>query len=153
MLEKVVKSNYDTYNDLDKLLDEAKEYLDSNLIRKKFNFNTLGEKLNYLFKTKGNYKDLVRVSLIKAGLKDLKNEIKQMSRMEIFKNKPDEIVNLVEKILDANERQLDKYYSPRESPIDKDKDFGLELKRMFCDEEISDMPELESEKSAEKRKK
>ena len=25
-----------------------------------------------------------------------------MSRMEIFKNKPDEIVNLVEKILDAN---------------------------------------------------
>ena len=102
MLEKVVQSNYDTYNDLDKLLDKAKEYLDSNLIQKKFNFNTLGDKLNYLFKTKGNYKDLVRVSLIKAGLKDLKNEIKQMSRMEIFKNKPDEIVNLVEKILDAN---------------------------------------------------
>ena len=72
------------------------------MIQKKFNFNTLGDKLNYLFKTKGHYKDLIRVSLIKAGLKYLKNEIKQMSRMEIFKNKPDEIVNLVEKILDAN---------------------------------------------------
>ena len=45
--------------------------------------------LNFLFKTKGDYKNSVRVSLIKAGLRDLKNEIKQVSRMEISKYKPD----------------------------------------------------------------
>ena len=67
--------------------------------------------------------------------------------MEISKYKPDGIANLVEKILDANERQLDKYYSPRQSPIDKD--FGPEFRRMFG-EEIPDMSELESEESAEK---
>ena len=147
MLKKVVQSNYDTYNDLDKLLDESEEYLDFDLIQKHFSFNTLGDMLNYLFKTKGDYKNSVRVSLIKAGLRDLKNEIKQVSRMEISKYKPDVIANLVEKILDANERQLDKYYSPRQSPIDKD--FGPEFRRMFG-EEIPDMSELESEESAEK---
>ena len=74
-----------------------------------------------------------------------------MSRMEITENRPYVILNLVEKILDVNERQLDRYYSPRESTIDKD--FGPEFKRVFGDEEISDMPELESEESAKKRKK
>ena len=150
MFGKVVKSKYDTYNDFDELFDEAEKYLDSDLIQKHFNFNTLGGMLEYLFKTKGTYKNSVRVSLIKAGLKDLKNDIKQMSRMEIIDNKLDVIVNLVEKILDANERQLDRFYTPKESPIDKD--FGPEIRRMF-NEEIPDMPKLESEESAVKRRK
>ena len=72
VLEKVVKSKYGTYNDLDKLLDEAEKYLGSDLIQKRFNFNTLVDILEYLFKTKGAHINLVRVSLIKAGLKDLK---------------------------------------------------------------------------------
>ena len=72
MLEKIVKSKYGTYNDLDKLLDEAEKYLGSDLIQKRFNFNTLVDILEYLFKTKGAQINLVRVSLIKAGLKDLK---------------------------------------------------------------------------------
>ena len=115
------------------MFDEAEKYLDSDLIQKPFNFNTLGEMLNYLFETKGTYKNSVRVSLIKAGLRDLKNEIKQMSRMEMIENRPDVIVNLVEKILDANERQLDRFHTPKESPTDKG--FGPETRRMFDDEE------------------
>ena len=125
VLEEVVKSEYDTYNDLDKLFDKAEKYLDSDLIQKHFNFNTLGDMLEYLFKTKGTYKNSVRVSLIKAGLRDLKNEIKQMPRMEIIDNELDVIVNLVEKILDANERQLDRFYTPNKSP--NDRDFGPEI--------------------------
>ena len=39
--------------------------------------------------------------------------------MEIIDNKPDVIVTLVEKILDTNERQLERFYTPKESPIDK----------------------------------
>ena len=42
-----------------------------------------------------------------------------MSRMEIIDNKPDVIVTLVEKILDTNERQLERFCTPKESPIDK----------------------------------
>ena len=40
--------------------------------------------------------------MILSGLRDLKNEIKQMSENEIENERPDIIVNLVEKILGFN---------------------------------------------------
>ena len=132
------------------MLDEAEECLDPRLIQKQLSFNTLGDILEYLFKTKGRYKNAVRVSLIKAGLKDLKNAIKQTPKIKITDKGTDVIVNLVEKILDTNERQLDRFYTPEESP--RDKDFGSEIRRMFDNEEIADMPELGSEESAAQRR-
>ena len=60
MLEKVVKSRYDTYNDLDELLHKAREYLDSDLIRKHFNYNTLGKMLESLFNTRYTYEMKVK---------------------------------------------------------------------------------------------
>ena len=39
--KKVVKSKCGTYNDLDELLYKARKYLDSDLIQKHFNHNTL----------------------------------------------------------------------------------------------------------------
>ena len=44
------------------------------------------------------------VNLINSRLKDLKKEIKKMSIAEIDNEKPDEIVNIVEKILKFNEQ-------------------------------------------------
>ena len=44
------------------------------------------------------------VNLINSGLKDFKEEIKKMSKEEIENEKPDEIVNIVEKILKFNEQ-------------------------------------------------
>ena len=44
------------------------------------------------------------VNLINSGLKDLKEEIKKMSKEEIKNEKPDKIVNIVEKILKFNEQ-------------------------------------------------
>ena len=44
------------------------------------------------------------VNLINSGLKDLKEKIKKMSKAEIEIEKPDEIVNIVEKILKFNEQ-------------------------------------------------
>ena len=44
------------------------------------------------------------VNLINSGLKDLKEEIKKMSKEEIENEKPDKIVNIVEKILKFNEQ-------------------------------------------------
>ena len=87
--------------------------------------------LESLDNTKGTYKNGIKVNLIKSGLRDLKNEIKQMSENKIKIERPDVIVNLVEKILDFNE-QSDTFYIPKESPRNI-------------------MPELESEESAAQR--
>ena len=151
MLEKVFKIKYDTYSDLHEWLDKAKRYLNPDLIQKHFKSNTLGDILEYLFGTKGTYINLATVSLIKAGLRDLEWKKTQTPRMGIIDNEPNVIVNLVEKILNANERQIDRFYIPEEPP--RGKDFAPKLRRMFDDEEISDMSELESEESAEQRRK
>ena len=65
------------------MLFELRRYLDADLIKKHFNYNTLGEMLKRLDNTKGTYKNGVKVTLIKSGLRDLKNEIKKMSENEI----------------------------------------------------------------------
>ena len=104
VFKKVVKGKYDTYNDLDELLYKAEKYLEPHFIQKHFSFNTLGDMLGCLFKTKDIYKNETRISLIKNGLRDLKNEIKHMPKMEIIDKRPDVIVSLVEEILDANKR-------------------------------------------------
>ena len=44
------------------------------------------------------------VNLINSGLKDLKKEIKKMFKAEIDNEKPDKVVNIVEKILKFNEQ-------------------------------------------------
>ena len=67
--------------------------------------------------------------MIKSGLRDLKNEIKHMSESKI--KRPDKIVNLVEKIVDAIKRQHE-FYTPEESP--------------------RDMPDLETEESAKQKR-
>ena len=55
--------------------------------------------LEILDNTKGTYVSLVKVTLIKSGLRDFKNEIRQMSKNEIESERLDAIVNLTEKIL------------------------------------------------------
>ena len=73
VLRSIVKINYDTFNDLDNLLYKAREYLDSDLIKKHFNYNTVEDMLQNLFDIKNTYRNGVRASLIKYGLRDLKN--------------------------------------------------------------------------------
>ena len=107
----MLKKEYHTIDELDELLFKIKRYLDSDLIRNNFNYNALGQMLESLDNTKGTYRNGVKVSLIKIGLRDLKNKIKQMSENEIKSERPDVIVNLVEKILDFNE-QSDTFYTP-----------------------------------------
>ena len=97
MFEKVLKKEYHTIDELDESLFKIKGYLDSDLIRKHFNYNTLREMLESLDNTKGTYKNAVKVSLIKSRLRDLKNEIKQMSENKIKSERPDAVVDLVKK--------------------------------------------------------
>ena len=74
--------------------------------------------LEYLFNTRGTYKNGARASVIKSELIDFKNEIRQMSAGEINNRRPDVMVNLFEKILDANKQQLDRFYTPRSDTSD-----------------------------------
>ena len=59
-------------------------------------------------KSKNTERNIIQVDLIKSRLVDLKNEIKEMSEDEKEIEKPDEIINLVEKILDLNNRNQEK---------------------------------------------
>ena len=54
--------------------------------------------------TKDKTKNNELVNMINSGLEDLKEEIKNMSKEEIEIEKPDEIVEIVEMILDFNKQ-------------------------------------------------
>ena len=56
----------------------------------------------YTFNDRKKYNELVKIT--KTGLSDLKNEIEQMSENEIKIQKPYEIVDIVEKILEFNKQ-------------------------------------------------
>ena len=60
--------------------------------------------LKSLDNTKSAYISGVKLTLIKRGLIDLKNEIKQVSEDEKRDRRPDAIVNLVKNILDFNDQ-------------------------------------------------
>ena len=57
-----------------------------------------------LFKIKDKKKNNELVNLIKIKLNDLKDEIKNMSKDEIENEKPDGILNIVEEILEFNNK-------------------------------------------------
>ena len=131
VLEKVLQKERHTIDEIDESLFKIRRYLDSDLIRKHFNYNTLGEMLERLDITKGTNKNVVKVSLIKSRSTDLKNEIKQMSENKIKSERPNVIVNSVEKIFDFKE-QADTFYTLQET-----------LRNI--------MPELETEESAKQK--
>ena len=56
-----------------------------------------------LYNLNNRKKNNLLVNIIKSGLSDLKNEIKKMSEDEIIIEKPYEIVDIVEKILEFNQ--------------------------------------------------
>ena len=60
--------------------------------------------LKKLYEAKDKKRNNDLLNVIKSGLSDLKDEIKEMSEDEIKIEKPDKIVNLVKKILEFNEQ-------------------------------------------------
>ena len=64
------------------------------------------ELLEKLRKSKNNLeRNKIQVSLINSGLRDLKKEIEDMSQQEKEIENPNEIIDLVEKILEFNRQQ------------------------------------------------
>ena len=60
--------------------------------------------LKDLYKTNGKEKNNVLVSVINSGLKDLKENIKELSEEERKVEKPDKIVKVVKRILKFNKQ-------------------------------------------------
>ena len=58
--------------------------------------------LENLNSTKNTHRNKIQVNLIESALTDLKNKIKNTSKIENSIEKPDKIVNILEKILDFN---------------------------------------------------
>ena len=85
------------------ITDEERD-INDDLFNKYFKFQRPSDMLTLLNKTNDTEKNNKLVNLINSGLKDLKEEIKKMSKAEIEIEKPDEIVNIVEKILKFNEQ-------------------------------------------------
>ena len=68
----------------------------------------LNDIFKLLYESNDKEKNSKLVSVINSGLKDLKEEIKKMSKEEIENERPDEIVNIVEMILDFNKQNQQK---------------------------------------------
>ena len=72
------------------------------LFKRYFNFQMPTVMLKVLYTFNSRKKSNQLVNIIKSGLSDLKNVIERMSEDEIKIQKPYEIVNIVEKILEFN---------------------------------------------------
>ena len=87
-------------------------------MKKYFGFQDLISIQKELYKTKNAGKNNKLVNVIKSGLKDLKKDIEQMGDDVKEIEKPDEIVDIVEKILEYNrqnqERQGLKMLTPHQ---------------------------------------
>ena len=74
------------------------------LFKKHFGFQKPSDMLNAVYTTNDKNKNNRLVNVIKSGLGDLKNEIKKMMEEEKEIEKPNTIVDIVERILEFNNR-------------------------------------------------
>ena len=83
------------------ITDEEKDINDEIFLKY---FKVQGHSDLLMFSNKNNDTGMKNqlVNLINSGLKDLKEEIKKVSKAEIDNEKPDKVVNIVEKILKFN---------------------------------------------------
>ena len=89
------------------IIDEETN-INNDLFNKYFKFQRPSDMLTFLNKTNDTEKKNELVSLINSGLKDLEEEIKKMSEVEIENENPGLIVNIVEKILKLNKQNQQK---------------------------------------------
>ena len=94
------------YKKLNRLIDTKTRNINDELVRKYFLVQHHGSLLEKLLRLRNNpERNKIQVDLINSGLKNLKKEIRDMSKEEIKIGNPNETVNLVEKILAFNRQQ------------------------------------------------
>ena len=98
------KSSKIDANEFNELINKEETDINSELFKKHFSFQRPSEILKAVYTTKTRRTNEKLVNGIKAGLSDLKNEIKEMSDDEIEIEKPDKIVDIFEKFLEFNKQ-------------------------------------------------
>ena len=79
------------------LINKKQETINKELFKNYFSFQTPSALLKELYKTNDKEKNRLLVSVMNSGLKDLKKEIKELSKGERKIEKPDKIVKIVKK--------------------------------------------------------
>ena len=86
-----------------KCIENDSKGINHDIFEKYFNFSVIPSSLTkQLYKIKNKNKNNELVNLIKSGLSDLKDEIKEMSEDEIKTENPDKILKILEKVLEFN---------------------------------------------------
>ena len=89
-----------------RLINLKERDINDELVRKHFWVQDLGDLLKKMKKLKNNPdKNKIQASLINSGLRDLKEEVEEMSEQEKEIEKPNETVNIVEMIREFNRQQ------------------------------------------------
>ena len=91
-------------NKFNKWVNKKETGINRELFKKHFNFQRPSDMLKTVYTANTRKKNNDLVNVIKSGLSDLKNEIENMSEKEKEIEKPNEIVDIVEKILEFNDR-------------------------------------------------
>ena len=91
-------------NELNELITKEQTGMNRELFKNYFKFQMPTAMLKTLYNLNDRKKNSLLVNAIKNGLNDLRNEIKKMSEDEIKFEKPYEIVDIVEKILEFNKQ-------------------------------------------------
>ena len=86
-----------------KYIEKESKEINYDLLKKHFKFVVPSALVKQLYETKNKTKNYKLLNVIKSGLSDLKDEIKEMSEDEIKTEKPDKISKIVEKIIEFNE--------------------------------------------------
>ena len=97
----------ETKTDIDKFsnyIAEEEAHINKELFIKHFNYQKPSDMLNHLYETNDINNNNKSVSVICSGIKDLKKEIKEMSKEERKIEKPDNIAKVVEEILKFNKQ-------------------------------------------------
>ena len=102
------KPTKDDYKTLIKQIIDEETDINDDLFNKYFKFQRPSDMLMLLNKTNDTEKNNKLVNLINSRLKDLKEEIKKMSEVEIENKDPELIVKIVEKILKFNKQNQQK---------------------------------------------
>ena len=85
-------------------VNEKETGIKSELLKKYFKLQKPSDMLKFVYKTNDKKKNSKLVNLIKSELSDLKNEIENIKEEEKEIEKPNEIVDIVEKILEFNKQ-------------------------------------------------
>ena len=87
-------------------IENKSKTINYNLFKEYFNFESPTVLTKQLYKIKNKKENSELVNVIKSGLIYLKDEIRKMSEDEKKIEKPNEIVNIVEEILEFNIKKI-----------------------------------------------